>query len=92
MHVQNQQPWPPHKKLKLVGDDDVEWMNTVEKKQCDKTLKELLIRLDKRVENIERQQTSINKKLDKLVDLMRSSDSRLKADVKVEEEDNFVVS
>lgn len=45
----------------------------MEEHQCDDALKELVIRLDKRVETIERQQASISKKLDQLMDLMSSS-------------------
>ena len=64
----------------------------MEEHQCDDALKELVIRLDKRVETIERQQASISKKLDQLIDLSSSAGGGLNAAVKKEVEEDFVVS
>lgn len=65
----------------------------MEEHQCDDALKELVIRLDKRVETIERQQASVSKKLDQLIDLMSSSaGGGLNTAVKKEVEEDFVVS
>lgn len=58
---------------------------------CDDTLRELVIRLDKRVESVERQQASITKKLDRLIDLMSGSDSGSSTAMKTEMEADFVV-
>ena len=64
--------------------------DTVEINLCDDNLKELLIRMDKRMENYEKQQASITNKLDRLIGLTSSSDN-VKTAVKEEMEDDFVV-
>lgn len=65
--------------------------NTIEETRCDDTLRELVIQLDKRMESVERQQASIKKKLDRLLDLMSGSDGGSNTTVKMEMEEDFVV-
>ena len=48
-------------------------MDTMEENQCDNS-KELMIRMDRRMEMIEKQQASISKKLDKLIGLLSDPD------------------
>lgn len=57
---------------------------TTEETQCDDTFRELVIRLDKRMEAVKRQQASMNKKLDRLINLMSGSDGGSSITVKME--------
>lgn len=63
----------------------------MEEASCDDTLRELVIRLDKRLESVERQQSGIHKKLDTLINLMSGSDGGSSTTVKMEIEGDFVV-
>lgn len=75
-----------------MGDKEAKKQSyTTEETVCDDTLRELVIRLDKRVESVERQQASITKKLDRLIDLMSGSDSGSSTAMKTEMEADFVV-
>ena len=75
-----------------MGDKEAKKQSyTMEETVCDDTLRELVIRLDKRVESVERQQASITKKLDRLIDLMSGSDSGSSTAMKTEMEADFVV-
>ena len=65
-------------------------IDTMEENQCDNS-KELMIRMDRRMEMIEKKQASISKKLDKLIGLLSDPDGGLKAAVKEEVEADFVV-
>ena len=76
----------------MADKEDEKQITTVEEYQCDDALKELVIRLDKRVETIERQQASVSKKLDQLIDLSSSAGGGLNTAVKKEVEEDFVVS
>ena len=86
MYTQNQQPPPKKhktvedkeagkqsKKQKIVRDKEADDHSyTTEETARDDTLRELVIRLDKRVESVERQQASISKKLDRLIDVVQT--------------------
>lgn len=73
------------------NDDDV--VIDLEEENRDCNLKELLIRMEKRMEKMERRQEQIDRKLDSLVMYLKGGNGACAAAVKKEEvDDKFLVS
>ena len=73
---------------------DCERQSVTVENHCDDAFKELVIRLEKRMETIEKHQACITNRLDKLIELMSTSGGGSDAGVhavKAEVEEDFVV-
>ena len=95
MSLQNQDPHtPPAKKQKVSSSDTSdEVMIDLGKEKNDGNLKELLIRMEKRMEKMEKRQVQIDGKLDCLMQYLKNGNGACSAAVKKEEVDGkFVVS
>ena len=92
--LQNRDPQtPPAKKQKVSSDTSDEVVIDLGEEKRDGNLKELLIRMEKRMEKMEKRQVQIDGKLDCLMQYLKNGNGACGAAVKKEEVDGkFVVS
>ena len=94
LSLQNRDPQtPPAKKQKESSDTSDEVVIDLGKEKRDGNLKELLIRMEKRMKKMEKRQVQIDGKLDRLKQYLKNGNGACGAAVKKEEvEGKFVVS
>ena len=90
--LQNRDPQtPPAKKQKVSSDTSDEVVIDLGEEKRDGNLKELLIRMEKRMEKMEKWQVQINEKLDCLMQYLKNGNGVCGVAVKKEVDGKFVV-